>query len=204
MQIRRNKVARICGIPHNSGSFRIWGAGLLLCLLSLQSVSWRLAWRLQKSHAERLARLGDMRGLTPLRIHRDDLERILVEKNEITLNGVWFDIMRRETCDSDTLVLWLWRDAIETAVLSVWLKKTPTYPCPTPAALALSLWLHATYLVEEASLCVVRSVRIQARVVLPVPLDAHAQCAPTPLSPPPELRRGVRCRRDLRDFGGWA
>lgn len=204
MQIRRNKVAHVCGIPYGSCSFRILGAGLLLCLLSLQGVSWRLAWRLQKSHAERLARLGDMRGLTPLRIHRDDLERVLAEKNEITLTGVWFDIMRHETCGPDTLILWLWRDEIETAILSVWLKKAPISPYATPAALALSLWLHTTYLAEEAPLCLVRSMWIQARVALPVPPDAHAQCAPTPLSPPPESRRGVRYRRDLRNFGGWA
>lgn len=182
----RATIAPVRGLWRRSDMFRVWSAGFLLCILSLQSLSWRIAWRFQKTHAERLARRGHTQGLIPMRMSANDLKAALIEKNELALNGVWFDIMRRELCGPDTLLLWLWRDEIETALRTVWQKSTPAAPADTPAALALRLWLNAVYLLVESLPDLARGAESPKRSSPPAPPEGQAQCAPSPLSPPPK------------------
>ena len=175
-------------MPLNARHWKLATAAALLILLLFQSAGWNLTWQMMHWEAKSAAQIALTRRETPLqtlKIARDQLPVLRVDKHEIRYEGSLYDI-KSQTLEGDSVTLTLYHDRHEEAVLNALTGLIA--PGGNAESLPLQRWLAQclgmAFLLPDTGLFHLGDWMAQALASICPTLVA--QSAPGCFSPPPE------------------
>lgn len=177
-------------MPLNARHWKLAAAAALLTLLLFQSAGWSLTWQIMHWEAKSAAQITLNRRETPLqtlKIVRNRLPALRVDKNEIRFEGRLYDI-KNQKIEGDSVTLTLYHDRHEEAVLNALtgLIAPGGNAESLPLQRWLAQWLGMAFILPATSLLPASDWMEQALAILCPTLAA--QSAPGCFSPPPEQK----------------